>query len=96
MLFAVTRHDRPGGLALRLSRRPNHLKYLETVLEKIVYGGALLDAEGKQVGSILIIDVTDEAAATAFADADPYVDAELFASTVIRAFRPVFKDGGWL
>ena len=96
MLFAVTRHDRPGGLALRLSERPVHLKYLETVLEKIVYGGALLDGEGKQVGSILIINAADEAAASAFADADPYVEAGLFASTMIQTFRPVFKDGGWL
>ena len=96
MLFAVTRHDRPGSLALRLSERPIHLEYLETVLDKIVYGGALLGNDGKQNGSILIIDVADEAAAGAFADADPYVEAGLFASTVIRAFRPVFKDGGWL
>jgi uncharacterized protein len=96
MLFAVTRHDRPGSLALRLSERPAHLKYLETVLDKIMYGGALLDNDDKQIGSILIIDVIDEAAANAFADADPYVEAGLFASTVIRAFRPVFKDGAWL
>jgi uncharacterized protein len=96
MLFAVTRHDRPGSLALRLSERPSHLKYLETVLEKIAYGGALLDDDGKQVGSILIIEVTDEAAATAFADADPYVESGLFASTVIRAFRQVFENCAWL
>jgi uncharacterized protein YciI len=96
MLFAVTRHDRPNSLELRLFERPKHLTYLETVLDKIVYGGALLDEDGKQIGSILIIDVPDKAAAVAFAEADPYVEAGLFADTFIRAFRPVFKDGAWL
>ena len=96
MIFAVIRRDKPNSLALRKSERPEHLKYLETVLDKIVYGGALLDAEGGQDGSILIIDVADRAAADAFAVADPYVDAGLFASTVVEQFRRVFKDGAWL
>jgi uncharacterized protein YciI len=96
MLFAVIRHDRPNSLALRLSERPRHLEYLKTVLGSIVYGGALLDDEGKQIGSMLIIDVADQEAADAFATADPYVEADLFASTSVRPFRPVFKDGAWL
>jgi uncharacterized protein YciI len=96
MLFALIRHDKPNSLGLRLSERPRHLEYLEVVLEKIMYGGALLDDEGKQVGSILLIEETDKAAAEAFAAADPYVDANLFASTSIRQFRPVFKEGTWL
>jgi uncharacterized protein len=96
MLFAVIRHDKPNSLDLRLSKRPRHLEYLKTVLDKIVYGGALLDDEGKQIGSMLIIDVAGEAEANAFAVADPFVDADLFASTSVRQFRQVFKDGTWL
>jgi uncharacterized protein YciI len=96
MLFAVIRHDKPNSLSLRLSERPKHLEYLATVLDKIMYGGALLDDDGKQIGSMLIIDVADQADADAFAVADPYVDAGLFASTTVRQFRPVFKDGAWL
>jgi hypothetical protein len=96
MLFAVIRHDKPNSLSLRLSERPRHLDYLATVLDKIMYGGALLDDEGKQIGSMLIIDVADKEAADAFAVADPYVDAGLFASTTVRQFRSVFKDGAWL
>jgi uncharacterized protein YciI len=96
MLFAVIRHDKPRSLALRLSERPKHLEYLKAVLGKIFYGGALLDEEGKQVGSMLIIDVANRAEATAFAEADPFVSAELFASTCIREFKPVFEDGAWL
>jgi len=96
MLFAVIRHDKPNSLALRKSERPEHLKYLETVLHCIVYGGALLNERGEQDGSILIIDVADRAAAESFAITDPYVDAGLFAETNIEQFRHVFKDGAWL
>ncbi len=56
-------------------------------------GGALLDDNGQQNGSILIIDVADRAAAEDFAARDPLVEAGLFASTYIGAFRPVFLDG---
>ncbi|HVY13840.1 MAG TPA: YciI family protein [Rhodopila sp.] len=96
MYFVVTRHDKPASLELRLSERPRHLDYLERVLDKIVYGGALLDAQGKQNGSILIIDVADREAAEAFAQADPYVDVGLFQESSIEPFRPVFRDGSWL
>jgi uncharacterized protein len=96
MLFAVIRHDRPNSLQLRLAERPRHLEYLKTVLNKIMYGGALLDDEGNQIGSMLIIDVAHKAEAHAFADADPFVAADLFASTSIRQFRPVFEKGDWL
>jgi uncharacterized protein YciI len=81
---------------LRLSERPKHLEYLEKVLDRIVYGGALLDDAGKQNGSMLVIDVADQAAAEQFANADPYGDVGLFSITSIRPFRPVFKDGAWL
>jgi uncharacterized protein YciI len=96
MLFAVIRHDKPNSLSLRLSTRPIHLEYLKTVLDKIMYGGALLDGENKQIGSMLIIDVADQTAADAFADADPFVGAGLFATSSVHPFRPVFKDGAWL
>ncbi|HVZ06484.1 YciI family protein [Rhodopila sp.] len=96
MHFIVTRHDKPASLQLRLTERPRHLVYLETVLHQIVFGGALLGPDGTQNGSILVIDAPDLAAAQAFADADPYVDVGLFAETRIEPFRPVFRDGAWL
>jgi uncharacterized protein len=96
MLFAVIRQDKPNSLSIRLSERPKHLEYLKTVLDKIRYGGALIDDKGKQIGSMLIIDVASKAEANAFTDADPFVDVDLFASTSVQQFRPVFKDGTWI
>jgi uncharacterized protein YciI len=93
MLFAVLRHDKPGCVGLRQSARPRHLEYLKGVMSLIKSGGAILNHEGQQVGSILFIEVADRAAAEAFAAADPFVEAGLFASTEIVPFRMVFADG---
>ena len=92
MLFTVIRHDKANSVGLRQSERAKHLVYLERVMPCITSGGALLDEQGQQIGSILIIDVADRAAAE-FAATDPFVAAGLFASTYIAPFRSVFKDG---
>jgi hypothetical protein len=93
MLFALICTDRPGGLDLRLATRPSHVAFLATYADKIVSGGPLLDIDGRPNGSLLVIDVNDRAEAEGFAASDPYAKAGLFESTLIRAFRAVFKDG---
>ena len=93
MLFALNCTDRAGALDLRLATRPEHLAYLEREATRIAAGGALLDEAGQPCGSLLIIEAADQAAAEAFAAADPYAKAGLFASTVVRPFRRVFRDG---
>jgi uncharacterized protein YciI len=93
MLFALICTDRPGALDTRMATRPSHLAYLETFQDKLVHAGALLDTDGRPCGSLLVIDVADRAEAEGFAAADPYAKAGLFESTIIRPFRPAFKDG---
>lgn len=93
MLFAIIRHDKPDSIGLRQSARPRHLEYLEKVTHLIASGGAVLDNDGQQIGSILFIDVPDRAAAEEFAATDPFVATGLFASTYIAPFRNVFLDG---
>lgn len=93
MLFALINTDRPASLDLRMATRPAHFAFLEAEAARIVSGGALLDAEGRPAGSLLVIDVADRAEAEAFAAADPYARAGLFEGSVVRPFRQVFKDG---
>ena len=93
MLFAIINTDRPGALDLRLATRATHIAYLTMYADRIVHGGPTLDLDGRPCGSVLIIDVEDRAAAEGFASSDPYAKAGLFESTVIRAFRTVFRDG---
>lgn len=93
MLFAIICTDRPASLDVRLATRAAHIAYLTTYADRVVQGGPLLDAEGRPCGSLLLVDVADRAAAEGFAAGDPYGRAGLFESTIIRAFRTVFKDG---
>ena len=41
------------------------------------------------IGSMLVLDVADRAAAEAFAEADPYAKAGLFESTTIKRWKRV-------
>ncbi len=93
MLFALVCTDKPASLDLRLATRPQHLAFVATYLDRIVQAGALLDADGRACGSLLIIDVEDAAAAAGFAEADPYGRAGLFESVVIRPYRQVISAG---
>ena len=88
MLFALICDDRPDSLELRKATRDAHLAYIrETGV--VVQAGPLLDAEGRMAGSLVILDVADRAAAEAWAAADPYARAGLFAQAAIRPWMKV-------
>lgn len=93
MYFAVICHDKPGALQLRLDTRSAHLDYLEKLNAKGVLklGGPLLDPEEKPMGSLLVIETDDEAAAHAVAEDDPYALAGLFASVEIAPYKWAFN-----
>lgn len=93
MQFAVICTDRPGSLDLRLATRPGHLSYLALYADRIIHSGPMLDLDGRPCGTLLILDVADRAAAEGFAAADPYAQASLFESTIIRGLRTVIRDG---
>ena len=93
MLFAVINTDRPASLDLRMSVRPTHLAFLESNTAKLVHGGAMLDDEGKPCGSLLIVEAESIEEVRAMAAQDPYAEAGLFESSVVRPFREAFRDG---
>lgn len=75
--------------ALRAATRPDHLAYLESVIEQVVIAGPLLDDEGSPIGSMMLMAFPDRKAAVAFAADDPYARAGLFASVAVTAWRQV-------
>jgi uncharacterized protein len=93
MLFALTCIDKPGQGELRAATRPAHLDFLDGRGAQVVVAGPLLDARGEAVGSLLVIEAADEAAARDFAAADPYAKAGVFGETAVRAFRMTYRDG---
>ncbi|GAB4065404.1 hypothetical protein KHC28_02855 [Ancylobacter sonchi] len=93
MQFALTAHDRPGALPLRLEVRPAHLDYLRSIAASLVFAGPVLDAEGKPCGSIIVYEAADKAAAEKLVNDDPYSQAGLFERVELKGFRLVVKDG---
>lgn len=96
MLFAISNIDKAGSSALRAATRDIHLGYLDSIVAQIVLAGPVLNAEGQSVGSLLIVEAENQAAAEAFAAADPYAKAGLFESMSIRPYRLVYRDGARL
>ena len=85
-LYAIICKDKPGALETRLATRPKHLAYLaESRILKLA--GALLDDDGNPVGSILIVEAEDKAAAQAQADNDPFTAAGVFESVEVHFWR---------
>jgi hypothetical protein len=88
-LFAITCHDRADAGTLRADTRPRHLEHLQRIADAIAIAGPVLDGDAPK-GSIIIADFADLESAEAFAAADPYAEAGLFADVTVRAFRKVF------
>jgi uncharacterized protein len=87
MLFVIIGYDGPEGAKLRPTVRPAHLKNLEPLVAqgRMIIGGPFTDGSG----SLMIVDMENEAAAREFADHDPYVTQGVFARVEVRPFRQV-------
>ena len=88
--FAIHCIDKPDSAELRASTRAAHLAHIETVIDDVLVAGPLLDMDGRAMGSLLIIDFPERKDAVAFAAADPYAHAGLFASVAVTAWRKVY------
>lgn len=90
MLFAITCLDKPGHLEVRLANRAAHLDYARPNVDRMLAVGPLLADDGEtMIGSLIILDLPDRAAAEALMAGDPYVKAGLFQSVDIRPFKKV-------
>jgi uncharacterized protein len=92
MLFALICADRPNGLELRMSRRPDHVKYLESLGGKLKAAGPFTDDAGSPVGSLVIVEAEGRAEIEAIAARDPYAVAGLFASVDIKPWKWLIKN----
>lgn len=94
MLYMFHCTDKAGGIDIRMANRPDHVAYLEQHADRIFAAGPLLTEDGQgMVGSLLIVECADRAAADEFAAGDPYAKAGLFESVTIRPWRRVFPKG---
>jgi uncharacterized protein YciI len=95
MWYAIYALDRPGSLPARLAARPDHLARLNALLDegRMLLAGPVpaIDSEDPGpagfAGSLIVAEFADLDAAQAWADADPYVAAGVYAEVVVRPFR---------
>jgi uncharacterized protein YciI len=91
-LFAWIGYDGPLGGELRTLHREAHLANLAPLdaAGKVVHAGPLLGEDGTPLGSLILFEAPDLAAAKAFAAQDPYVVGGVFARYEVRATRVTF------
>jgi hypothetical protein len=94
MLFAIRCHDKPGHQDVRAGNRAAHLAYLEQVADRLVFAGPTFTDDGAAMtGSLLIIDLDDDAAVRDFCERDPYARAGLFDRVDVAPVKQVFPRG---
>jgi uncharacterized protein YciI len=98
VLYAVISEDRQGSLADRLQARPAHLARLQQLLEagRLVLAGPhpAIDSpdpgEAGFSGSLVVAEFPSLEDAQAWADADPYIAAGVYAHVTVKPFKKVF------
>ncbi len=97
MLYAIMGMDRPGSLQARLGSRPAHLERLQALQNqgRLILAGPhpALDTEDPGEagfsGSLIVAEFETLDAARAWADADPYVAAGVYARVTVKPFKKV-------
>jgi uncharacterized protein YciI len=97
MLYAIISQDKAGSLNDRLNARPDHLARLEALRDagRLVLAGPHPAIDSPDPGpagfsgSLVVAGFDSLADAQAWADADPYVAAGVYASVTVKPFRKV-------
>jgi len=97
MFYAIISEDVENSLEQRLAARPAHLERLQQLKHegRLLLAGPhpAIDSEDPGPagfsGSLVVAQFESEQAATAWADADPYMEAGVYAKVTIKPFRKV-------
>ncbi|WP_428313148.1 YciI family protein [Hydrocarboniphaga sp.] len=99
MLYAIIGRDVENSLPARKAARPAHLERLKELqkLGRVVAAGPFPavdapDTSGGVTGSLLLLEFDSLEAAQAWADADPYVAAGVYAEVTVKPFLKVFPE----
>jgi uncharacterized protein YciI len=98
MLYAIFGNDIPASAAKRSTARPAHLARLQALQDagRLILAGPFpaVDAVDPGMagfsGSLIVAEFASLEAAQAWADADPYVAAGVYAQVAVRPFKKVF------
>lgn len=95
MWFAIIGRDHPGSLDKRLAARAAHLERLNVLQDegRMLLAGPFPAIESENpgpagfTGSLIVAEFPSQDAAQAWASADPYVAAGVYADVEIMPFR---------
>lgn len=98
MLYAIVGEDVPGSLEKRLAARPAHLARLQALQDegRMIVAGPCPAIDSPDPGpagfsgSLIVAEFASLDDAKAWADADPYVAAGVYAKVTIKPFKKVF------
>lgn len=98
MLYAIISEDVSNSLDSRMQARPAHLARLEALQAegRLVLAGPHPAIDSEQpgdsgfTGSLVVAEFDSLEAAHAWADADPYVEAGVYAKVTVKPFKKVF------
>jgi len=97
MLYAIISTDVADSLENRLAARPAHLERLQALQKegRVVLAGPhpAIDSNDPGpagfTGSLVVAEFDSLVAAQAWADADPYVAAGVYANVIVKPFKKV-------
>jgi uncharacterized protein YciI len=75
-----------------MKERPGHVDYLNGLGDRLKAAGPFTDETGNPIGSLVIVEAKDRAAAEGIARNDPYAKAGLFTAVEIRAWKWSLKN----
>lgn len=84
MQFALVAYDQPNSVERRVAIRPEHLRHLDALGDKLLFAGPFLNDRGEGVGSIVVIEAETLAEARTLFNRDPFVVQGLFDSVTIK------------
>jgi hypothetical protein len=97
LFYAIVGEDKPGSLDQRLAARPAHLERLNQLKQegRLLLAGPFPAIDSPDPGpagfsgSLIVAAFDSLEAARAWADADPYVAAGVYAQVTVKPFRRV-------
>ncbi len=97
MLYAIISEDSSDSLSRRLAARPAHLERLNALQSqgRLILAGPhpAIDSDNPGdagfTGSLVVAEFSDLTEAQAWADADPYIEAGVYAKVVVKPFKKV-------
>ena len=98
MFYAIVGQDVPDSLNLRLAARPAHLERLQALQQagRLLLAGPFPSIDSNDPGnagfsgSLIVAEFDTLADAQAWADADPYMVAGVYAGVSVKPFKKVF------